>query len=158
MARSRESIIEAIQRQVPQLRPLRPQGFCSQVLHRELSLPQLHILMALQDEGSMTVSELARVFDVSMPSASSIVDRMEERGLVVRSRHAEDRRVVTVENSDRGREVTEEFMGLKRDQLQQTLNVMTTSELGDVHTGLEALIRAISRLNGSAQEPAQAAS
>lgn len=145
--------MERVLSQMGGLRTLRSQSFCAQPLHRDVSLPQLHILVTLHEQGSMAVSGMAQLFGTSLPSASSIVDRMEERGLVSRSRDAVDRRVVSVEITDRGRQVAEEFVGLKRDQAQRILNAMTDDELTQVVEGLDALHLALARIGEAGDDP-----
>lgn len=144
-----DDIVSEIGAQVAGLRSTTLQSFCAQHLHRDISLPQLCILMTVHERGPMTVSELAHLFMTSMSSASSILDRMEERGLVVRVRDGKDRRVVSVEVSERGRDVAEEFVGLKRDHLTRLLEVMTEAELTSLLAGLGALRAALARLNAT---------
>ena len=51
-----------------------------------LSLVHLNVLAVLQEEGPLPMSGLAESLDVSHASATGIVDRMEQRGLVERRR------------------------------------------------------------------------
>jgi DNA-binding MarR family transcriptional regulator len=62
----------------------------------ELSLPQLHTVHVLHEHGPVTVSELAAVLGVSPPSASVMVDRLVEKGVLSRESSREDRRKVLV--------------------------------------------------------------
>ena len=62
-----------------------------------ISMAQLNIMYTLQRNGVMTMSHLADVLGVSLSNATGLVDRMEERGFIERSRVPEDRRVVLVQ-------------------------------------------------------------
>lgn len=62
----------------------------------ELSLPQLHTVHVLHEHGPVTVSELAALLGVSPPSASVMVDRLVEKGVLSREPSREDRRKVLV--------------------------------------------------------------
>ena len=62
----------------------------------ELSLPQLHTVHVLHENGPVTVSELAAVLGVSPPSASVMVERLVEKGLLSREPSRKDRRKVLV--------------------------------------------------------------
>lgn len=53
--------------------------------------------------GPIAPRELARLSSVSRASISSVLNTLEERGLVVRKRSADDRRSVEVELTERGR-------------------------------------------------------
>jgi DNA-binding MarR family transcriptional regulator len=62
----------------------------------ELSLSQLHTVHVLHDCGPVTVSQLAAALGVTPPSASTMVDRLVEKGLLSREPSREDRRKVLV--------------------------------------------------------------
>ncbi len=62
----------------------------------DLTLQQWILLTALWRKDGLTISELAAYYRVKEPTASSLVDRMEVKGLVIRRRSTEDRRKVIV--------------------------------------------------------------
>ena len=66
-------------------------------------MAQLHIMYTLQRHGEMTMSQLADVLNVSFSNATGLIDRIEERGFIERIRVPEDRRIVVVRVTDRGR-------------------------------------------------------
>ena len=66
----------------------------------ELSMAQVQVLMTLHSSGESTISQLAKQLDVSPPSASSMVDRLEDKGLLYRERSTMDRRKVVVRLSE----------------------------------------------------------
>ncbi len=73
----------------------------------KLSPPQIHMLMQIKKKGtSITISELADLLEVSPPSASTMVDRLVEKGALVRERSQKDRRVVVVELSEDAQKLT----------------------------------------------------
>ncbi len=67
-----------------------------------ISMAQLHIMYTLERDGEMTMSRLADVLGVSLSNASGLVDRMEERGYIERTRVPEDRRIVLVRVTEAG--------------------------------------------------------
>jgi DNA-binding MarR family transcriptional regulator len=62
----------------------------------ELSISQMHAVLATREHGQVTVSELAEIGGVSPPSASAMVDRLVEKGVLLREHSQEDRRKVIV--------------------------------------------------------------
>jgi DNA-binding MarR family transcriptional regulator len=62
----------------------------------ELSVSQLHAVKVAHEQGPLTVSELATALGVSPPSASTMVDRLVEKGLLSREPSRKDRRKVLV--------------------------------------------------------------
>jgi DNA-binding MarR family transcriptional regulator len=66
----------------------------------ELSLAQFNLLMTVQAHGTITGVQLAAQLGVSPPSVSVMVERLVERGLLVRERSQEDRRKVVIRMSN----------------------------------------------------------
>lgn len=64
---------------------------------------------ALDDGGSRTCSEVGEHMVTPVPDVTRLVDRLEARGLVRRTRTTEDRRVVRVAITDAGLHVLEEL-------------------------------------------------
>lgn len=62
----------------------------------ELSMGQLHAIRIVRESGELTMSELADQMAVSPPSASVMVDRLVEKGLLSREHSTKDRRKVVV--------------------------------------------------------------
>lgn len=61
-----------------------------------LSVEQLRVSILIRDRGPLTMTELAGALKVSAPSASMMVDRLVEKGVLVRTQSREDRRKVLV--------------------------------------------------------------
>src|SRR5688500_13311535 len=106
------------------------------LLRQSISLTHLHILSVVQMDGPLPVSELARVLGISVASATGILSRMEERGLVARTRSAADRRVVRVELAPVGDAALDDIEGQSRDGFRRLLGTLTVDELEKVRAGL----------------------
>lgn len=74
----------------------------------ELSDAQYGLLFGLCEKGERPLSELAGLADVSPPTATQMLDGLEQAGLVHRVRSDRDRRVVLTSLTDRGRLRVEE--------------------------------------------------
>ena len=94
----------------------------------EMSMAQGHMIWAVQDRGAMTIKELAENLDVSPPSASVMVDRLVEKGMLTRRQSRKDRRKVVVELSD----YSKDFMG-KADQAVLAVFTDLVQKLGEDH-------------------------
>ena len=84
--------------------------------------------------------------DVSVASATGIVDRMEDRGLVERLRDPGDRRVVLVHPTEAGNAVFGEMAAARRQTLEPLLDRMTDDELQSLLVGFRALRRVRSEM------------
>ena len=71
----------------------------------DLTPSRLAALSTLDELGPMTLGQAAAVEQVSSPSMTRIVARLEEFGLAEREMSRADRRVVTVRITDEGRAV-----------------------------------------------------
>jgi len=70
-----------------------------------LTGPQLLAVKLLANTAHLRVSELARQMILHPATVVGILDRLETKGMVTRTRSIEDRRVVEIELTDLGKEV-----------------------------------------------------
>ncbi len=87
----------------------------------ELSYPQSLLLYTVLEAGSATITQLSNSLKVTQGVVSRMVDRLEEKGLVERSRDREDRRVVTVRLSPQGREFALSMIDMHLEGLRKSL-------------------------------------
>lgn len=69
-----------------------------------LGLVEAGILQTLTENGSMTMSGLARELQVSNATLTALADRLELKGYLARSRSSSDRRQVLASITEHGRE------------------------------------------------------
>ncbi len=73
-------------------------------VEHQSTLPRFDVMAALhRANGEMTMSELSRMLLVSNGNTTTVVDRLEADGVVVRTSPANDRRVVHVALTPEGR-------------------------------------------------------
>jgi DNA-binding MarR family transcriptional regulator len=140
--RTRQDLVEDL---LDEMTPWNPQERMSafrSFLSGSLSLIHIHVLTILEVQGPLSMSRLAEEIDVSVASATGIVNRMEERRLVAR-RHADtDRRIVTVHPTRLGSEVFARLRRHRRNKLKKLLGQLSDTELGAFLVGLRAIRRA----------------
>ena len=73
----------------------------------ELTLSQLHVLVALRDEGELRIGALAEAAGLAPPTVTRMLDGLEKDGVVVRQHSKEDRRCVTASLTDRGADLVD---------------------------------------------------
>jgi DNA-binding MarR family transcriptional regulator len=71
----------------------------------KLSQQQVELVCAVIVRGSVGMTELGGVLHIEKSSLSNLVDRLEQRGLVVRTRNPHDRRATVVSLTDEGASV-----------------------------------------------------
>lgn len=125
-------------------------------LKGSLSLIHLHVLTILEADGPMSMSHLAETLDVSVASATGIVTRMEERGLVERRHDQADRRIVLVSPTEAGVAVFRDMMAARREHLTGVLARLSEEELESFLVGLRAVRAARAAIHASAAAEAAA--
>lgn len=121
------------------------------VLRRGISMAQLHILYTLQRIGEMPMSKLAEILNVSLSNATGLIDRIEERGFVERTRVPEDRRIVMIRVTPEGLRMLGEIDALSDELLREVLSRIGPSKLGGVAQAVTALRDALAVATGGDQ-------
>lgn len=73
-----------------------------ELLELEVTMPQLKIMVILFIHGTIRMGNIAEELQVSMATATGLVDRLVDKGLVIREGLPDDRRVVLVRLSQEG--------------------------------------------------------
>jgi DNA-binding MarR family transcriptional regulator len=102
---------------------------------KELSLSQIQTIMSVYSCGQISMTALAKQMGVSPPSSSSMVDRLVDKGILIRERSQNDRRRVMVQVAPSFKtdiQTIEEVILLKFVDLVEKLGHETTVEWCDV--------------------------
>jgi len=138
----RREVADAFERLSRMFRELRCIG-SQRLLRSGISMTHLHILTMLRHHGPMPMSRLAENLDVSLSSATGIVDRLEERGLVERVRVPDDRRVVMVHPTAAAGSVLEDVEVLRSDLITGLLERLDEAQLDRLAGSLSDLAEAL---------------
>ena len=109
-----------------------------------ISMTHFHVLTLLRHHDAMPMGRVAEVLDASMSSATGIIDRMEERGLVERVRVPGDRRVVLVRSTRAGLDLVDEAELVKNEVMAAALARLSTEQLDRMAAAVADLDRTIS--------------
>ena len=90
---------------------MRVMGRIRSVVHEGLDLTynQYKMLLTIYDKGSCPLNQLARELQIAMSSASEMVDRLVNLGIVARTTAAGDRRQVVIHTTEQGEELIREL-------------------------------------------------
>lgn len=66
---------------------------------RELTLSQLETLIFIGPKDKKTMESISTYFDIAPPSATSLINKLQKRGLIIRKNDKNDRRIVYIELS-----------------------------------------------------------
>ncbi|WP_406770095.1 MarR family winged helix-turn-helix transcriptional regulator [Candidatus Clostridium stratigraminis] len=114
---------------------------------REMNLtgPQGMLIGTLTRQGKMKVSDLSDTLGLSNSTVSGILDRLENQGLVERTRSREDRRVVYVDVTSKCRKSFKDHHEQINKMFQDMINKATPEELNVIFKGLDTLEKVIER-------------
>jgi DNA-binding MarR family transcriptional regulator len=105
----------------------------------DLSMAQLKTLMTLYDADALPIGQIAETLGVGQPTASHLVDRLVQSGLVVRTEDILDRRRTLAELSSQGVELIGRLREGRIEPLQRWLAQLDDTALGALLLGLRAL-------------------
>ncbi len=109
----------------------------------ELTFQQVRVL-ALLFEEQQRMGNIASYMGCIMSSATSIVDRLVDKGLVARAVDPEDRRAVICRITDLGKETMERFWSIGREKIITLADQLEPHELSEVVRAAVLMNRAAS--------------
>ena len=115
----------------------------------DLTYAQSQVLFYVGEHVGCHMGDVAKAFGVTLPAVTHIIDRLEQKQFVVRGDHPADRRVYVLELTRQGRALVQELHGIQMRSLEAVLARMAAEERAGVLRGLEALVEAATRVDGS---------
>src|SRR5262245_22206391 len=108
----------------------------------ELPAPAHFHLLTMLSEQSRTLTELAALLGVSLPTMSNSISALEERGWVRRTAPTRDRRVVIIEVTPSGRGTVERVGRCAESHLAEALAPLDATARQRLQAGLSVLRKA----------------
>lgn len=106
-----------------------------------LTGPQLWAIKMIAENAPLNVSDLARLMFVQPGTVVGILDRLESKGLVSRTRSQKDRRVVTIELTEEGKELIAQAPEVIQGHLVKGLESLSPDTFMIIATGMEQLVK-----------------
>jgi len=103
--------------------------------------PQLWLLKTLHDDNGTPVSELSQKMFLHISTVSSIINRLEEKGLIERKRTKTDRRKVFIHLTDRGEELIVKAPEPAQGKLLHGLQKLSSEEVLGLYKSLEKIVQ-----------------
>lgn len=114
----------------------------------DMPLPtqQLRVLLVICASSSLTTQHLAEQIGVGAATMTGLVDRLIERGLVVRVEVPHDRRVRLVEATDAGQRLVRGVTSFGHGHLARIVERLSRDELAALACGMAAVRRVVEHL------------
>lgn len=106
-----------------------------------LTGPQLWAMKVISESVSLKLTDLARKMYLHPATVVGIIDRLEARGLVERTRSTKDRRVVDLALTSLGSEKVNLSPNVAQELLVSGLEALSESQIINIYDGLEQFVR-----------------
>jgi len=103
-----------------------------EVLHMDISLPEIFVLGELSSKENPTMSELGRSISMDLSTLTRTVDKLVKKEFVARKPDPEDRRMVRVALTAKGRRIISRFEEARKKHIESILRQMTLQERRDL--------------------------
>ena len=108
----------------------------------DLTLAQYQVLSMVSKNTRCSQKKIAENLGVTGPTVVRIIDALEKKELVTRTRDREDRRIVLVSRTDKGAEAQQECANMHEQRLASLMSRLPTSTADDLLLNLSALLTA----------------
>ena len=112
-------------------------------LPTDLTMQQLRVLGAVAYEPGLTGQELGARLGVSAPTASGLIDRLVEKGVLERTDDATDRRVRRLHLTEEGRRVLTGLDDSMGRLFETVVPPISVDDLRTIMAGSEVMLRAV---------------
>ncbi|MFT4295059.1 MAG: MarR family winged helix-turn-helix transcriptional regulator [Micropruina sp.] len=115
----------------------------------DLTMQQFRALGHLVKQPGISGNELGGLLGVSAPTASGLVERLVEKGLVERSDDADDRRIRRLHPTEAGRDVMRQMDSMFERALGVLLGVLSADDLEQLCRSARTMLAAFDRLQAA---------
>ncbi len=118
-------------------------GDVSEWMKLDMSMPQMKVLMLLNNHGTLKVSDIAEKMGASLSNTTEPLDRLEKSCFITRAPSEEDRRSVVVQLTENAKDIFRDLYQKGHVKLKRSLETLTAEEKQTVNQGLAILARAL---------------
>jgi DNA-binding MarR family transcriptional regulator len=122
-------------------------AFASRCHERSISMAHVFLMSMLDKHGAVPMTRVAELLGSGLPTATGLVSRMEERGLVRRDHDTKDRRVVLVSLTDAGEAEIRDLHETRQRRMAAAIAHLSATEQTDLLVAIRSLRSALARVN-----------
>ena len=136
-----DSIVEDISRMITIVH----RSLLSEFVSKGLSRNHVMVMKVLSKSGALPTSTIAKELLISKPQMTHLIDKLIEMGMVERQPNQDDRRVINIALTDKGKTVVEECETLIKNKGRARLAYLSDKELEELSSILKKLVEIESR-------------
>jgi len=88
-----------------------------------------HVLKLLAKSGDLPMSEIGRKVHISKSNMTSLIDKLVDKGLTERLPDQNDRRVINISITDKGKNILSDWRKYSNDEIKKNLSVLSDEDL-----------------------------
>lgn len=105
-----------------------------------LTVPQIICLYEIYENGAMTISRLSKQVFLSMSTLVGIIDRLEEKDFINRTRDTKDRRNIFINITIKGNQFVNSSPYLLHNRVHENLRTLPEKEQEELSKSVELLV------------------
>ncbi|ASP33253.1 MarR family winged helix-turn-helix transcriptional regulator [Labrenzia sp. VG12] len=104
-----------------------------------LTIPQIVVLQGVRDLGEVTTKALSENADLSSATVVTILDKLEEKGLIERYRSVSDRRIVHARLTADGETIACDLPGLLHEEFEKKFDALDPEDRAQLVSSIEQI-------------------
>lgn len=114
---------------------------------KNVNKTQLRALTFLKNYGSISMGELCYMLNIEKGSMTSMIDDLEKKNYVERTKDKKDRRKYTISLTSEGEKLSKEFLDYFKVELQNKMGEIDGDKIDDYFNSLKTLILTIENID-----------
>jgi len=114
--------------------------------HRRASYLESPILNMLIHGGPRPISTIGRRLNISKPNMTSLIDKLISRGMVKRTPDRNDRRIINIDVTGKGRSFMREHKRIVKDNIKHNISGMGREDLENLRKSLQEIRTIMSKM------------
>jgi len=141
MEPEKEKLIQELHQLGQLLSQTLDQYTCGAWIDLNLTIGQLKSLILIDFDGSTCVKDLAKALKMAPPNATKLVDSLVKEGLVSREENPDDRRLLSLKTTSKGKILIANLKESAIRQMSDLLNQLSLDELKALVKGLKPFMK-----------------
>ena len=107
---------------------------------------QFQVLAIVMHSGNLQTSEIGRRLGISSPNMTPLIDRLIEKGYAERLSGSQDRRVIKIAITEKGRRFVAGRRRLMRNEIKKNLSTLSIEDVSTLSGAIETFRQVIGRV------------
>jgi DNA-binding MarR family transcriptional regulator len=105
-----------------------------------------HVLKILDKHGNLPMSKIGKNIHISKSNMTSLIDKLVENGLAERLPDQNDRRVINISITDKGKDVLKDWRKNSNNEIKKSLSVLSEEDLEKFYVSVENIKDILNKL------------